>query len=139
MATIVKPLPHDLAVIAALESIGKPVGFAEAPPGALEGVQQKSGPDYMILYPLNSTRDGGLGDSWSEAEFVYQVTCVGRAASGVRYLTGLIESALQGVTVAGRAIVRVAVEDDGSVRPDEDVDPPVMIATPRYRLMSVPT
>lgn len=137
MTTIVKPLPHDLAVIAALETTGKPVGFAEAPAGALEAVQDRSGPDYMVLYPLNSVRDGSLGAPYSDAELAYQVTCVGRLASGVRYLVGLLEPALAGIAVAGRSVT-VIPEDDGAVRPDTDVTPHVFIATPRFRLASTP-
>lgn len=139
MSTIVKPLPHDLAVIAALETTGKPVGFAEAPEGALEGVRLRTGPDYYVLYPLTSRRDGSLGDAYSDGEFVYQVTCVGRLASGVRYLAGLLEPALAGITITGRKVIQTVPEDDSGVRPDTDVTPHVFIATPRYRLVTVPT
>lgn len=146
--TVVQPLPHDLAVLARLGTITTvvdavvtpvPVGFGEAPVGALEGVQAKTGPDYMILYPLNSNRDGNLGDPWSEADFVYQVTCVGRTAAGVRWLVGKLETALLTVTVTGRAVTQVVMEDDGTVRPDFDLDPQVIYATPRLRIQTVPT
>lgn len=140
MTTIVQPLPHDLAVIAALGTIAgsHPVGFAEAPDGALEAVQARSGPDYYILYPLNSGRDGSLGDPFADADFHYQITCVGRLANGVRYLAGQLEAALAGVSIAGRVVLQVEIEDDGAVRPDNDVTPPVFIATPRVRLSTVP-
>lgn len=131
-------LPHDLAVIAALETIGKPVGFGIAPDGALEGVRTRNGPDYMVLYPINTVRDGSLGDPWIDAELIYQITCVGRLAEGVRWLVDQIEPALLGVTVAGRSVIQVIPEDGGQVRPDFDVSPPVLIATPRYRLQTVP-
>lgn len=139
MRTTVELLPHDLAVIAALETTGKPVGFAAAPPGALDAVQKRTGPDYLILYPLNTFRDGSLGDPWKDADLVYQVTCVGRLAAGVRWLVDQIEPALLGTTVAGRAITQVVPEDGGQVSLDVDVTPPVYIATPRYRLSSTPT
>ena len=137
--TIVQALPHDLAVIAALQTLGKPVGFAEAPDGALEAVQAGTGPDYLILWPLNSLRDGSLGDPYSDGEFVYQITCVGRLAAGVRYLVGQLESALAGVSITGRSVLQIIPEDDGGVRPDTDVTPPVFIATPRWRLSTTPT
>lgn len=136
--TIVQALPHDLAVIDAVETIGKPVGFAEAPEGALEGVQNRTGPDYFIVWPLNSLRDGTLADPFRDGEFVYQVTCVGRLASGVRYLVGQLEAALAGITITGRTVLQVIPEDDGAVRPDTDVTPSVFIATPRFRLVTVP-
>lgn len=131
-------LPHDLAVIARLETIGKPVGFAEAPAGALQGVQRRTGPDYMILWPLNADRDGSLGDPYTQADLIYQVTCAGRLAKGVRDLVDMIEPALLGITITGRSVIQIVPEDGGQVRPDDDVVPPVFIATPRYRIRTVP-
>lgn len=131
-------LPHDLAVIDALEAIGKPVGFADAPPGALEGVRTRTGPDYLILYPIDTNRDGSLGDPYTHAELVYQVTCVGRVAAGVRWLVDQVESALLTVTVTGRSVTQVIPEDGGQVQVDRDVEPDVFYATPRYRLVTVP-
>lgn len=138
MRTTVDLLPHDKAVKAALETIGKPVGFAVAPAGALKAVQDRTGPDYLVLYPLNTVRDGSLGDPYSDAELIYQVTVVGRTAEGVRWLVDQIEPALLGVTVTGRVVTQVRPEDDSGVRPDFDTDPPVLIATPRFRLETVP-
>lgn len=132
-------LPHDLAVKARLETIGKPVGFAAAPAGALEGVQKRTGPDYMILYPMNVDRDGSLGDPYTQADLLYQVTCVGQLAAGARYLVDRIEPALLALTITGRTVIQIVPEDGGQVRPDFDVDPPVFIATPRYRIRTVPT
>jgi hypothetical protein len=139
MPSTVDLLPHDLAVIAALETIGKPVGFAEAPPGALEGVRTRTGPDYYCVYPLNTARDGSLGDPFTQADLIYQVTCVGRLAAGVRWLVDQLEPALHTVTVAGRQIIGVRPSDDAGVRTDFDTTPPVFTATPRYTLVSVPT
>lgn len=132
-------LPHDLAVIVALETIGKPVGFGEAPAGALAGVQDRTGPDYYVLYPLNTVRDGSLGDPYTDAELVYQITCVGRLAAGARWLVDQIEPALLTVAIAGRSVTQVIPEDGGQVRPDFDLTPPVQLATPRYRITTVPT
>lgn len=131
-------LPHDKAVIAAVATIGKPVGFAAAPAGALAGVQNKTGPDYAIVYPLTAGRDGSLGDPYTDADLVYQITCVGRLADGVRWLVDQIEPALLSVAITGRSVIQITPEDGGQVRPDFDVDPPVFIATPRFRLSTVP-
>ena len=132
-------LPHDLAVKTALETIGKPVGYGAAPAGALAGVQSKTGPDYLIVYPLNTTRDGSLSDGYTQADLVYQITCVGRLPAAVRDLADEAEAALLTVAVTGRAVIQVVPEDGGQVRPDFDVDPPVFIATPRFRIRTVPT
>jgi hypothetical protein len=45
----------------------------------------------------------------------------------------------QTLTVPGRFIARVYADmAGGGVRPDDTVQPPVFIATPRYRIDSVP-
>lgn len=137
--SVVDLLPHDKAVIARLQTLSKPVGFAEAPAGALDGVRRRIGPDYMILYPLHSVRDGSLGDPFTDAELVYQITCVGRLADGVRWLVSRIETALLGASIAGRVVTQVIPEDGGQVRTDSDVTPAVFVATPRFRLTTVPT
>lgn len=136
--TIVQPLPHDLAVKTALETIGKPVGFGQAPAGALDS-EGRPTTDYLVLYPISGTRDGSIGDPYADAEFVYQVTVVGRLPDGVRWLVGRIESALLGVTVTGRRITQVIPEDSGAVTADRDVGPPhPYYSTPRYRLATSP-
>lgn len=132
-------LPHDQAVIAALQTIGKPVGFGAAPAGALTAVQNKTGPDYLIVYPLTALRDGGLGDPYTQAELTYQITCVGRLAAGARWLVDQVEPALLAVAITGRSVIQIIPEGGGQVRPDLDVTPPVFIATPRYRIRTVPT
>jgi hypothetical protein len=141
--TVVALLPHDLAVISAVETIGKPVGFAAAPPGALAGVQAPigspdAGPDYVVVYPLLSDRDGDLGDAYNEAELLYQFTCVGRLAAGVRWLADQVEEALVGLSIPGREVIQITPLDGGGVRPDFDLNPPVFLATPRHRILSVP-
>lgn len=137
--TIVEPLPHDLAVVAALETIGRPVGLAQAPPGALDN-RGLPVADYLVVYPIGGgRRNGSLGDPFADAELVYQITAVGRLPDGVRWLTGRIEAALLGVTVAGRTISQVVPEDLEGVFADRDVGPPhPFYSTPRYRLRSTP-
>lgn len=138
--SVVDLYPHDQAVLTALATIGKPVGFAEAPAGALEGVQAGTGPDYMVVYPMaGGQRDGSLGNPYTDAELVYQITCVGRLASGARWLVSRVETALLGASITGRAVLQVIPEDTGAVRADTDVEPAVFLATPRFRIQTVPT
>ena len=138
--TIVTPLPHDLAVVDALETTGKPVGFARAPDGALDGVLAGTGSDYYVVYPIGGgRRDGSIGDPYADVELVYQITVIGRLPEGVRYLTGLIEPALLGTTVANRVVSLVIPEDLEGVFADRDVGPPhPYYSTPRYRLVTTP-
>ena len=138
MRTIVEPLPHDLAVKAALETTGKPVGFGRAPSGALD---DKGLPvaDYFVIYPISGIRDGTLNDPYADGSFVYQFTIVGRLPEAVRHLAGMIEPALLDVTIADRSVVQVIPEDLGQVLADRDVGPPhPYYATPRFRLNTVP-
>lgn len=135
--TVVEILPHDLAVVDALESIGKPVGFATAPDGALDGVRLRNGPDYIVLYPISGSRFGPLsGDD--DVELVYQTTLVARDPGGARWLIDKIETALAGVAIDGRSVLWVTVDDVGAVRPDEDVQPAVFYATPIWRIGTTP-
>lgn len=139
MRTIVEPLPHDLAVVDALETIGRPVGFAAAPAGAL-GTNGVPTTDYIVLYPIGGgRRDGPMNDPYADAQLVYQTTIVGRMPEGVRWITGQIEEALLGVTVASRTIIQVVPEDLEGVFADRDVGPPhPYYSTPRWRLWTVP-
>ncbi|MCU1488291.1 MAG: hypothetical protein JWN67_5037 [Actinomycetia bacterium] len=140
-AAPVEILPHDLAVIEALETIGCPVGFAEAPEGAVEALTTTTGgPDYVVLYPLPSQRmASSIDDSVGDVALVYQTTIVARLPEGARYLIDKIEAALYTVAVPNRAVVRITPDDVGDVRPDNDLQllnsgGPVFIATPRWRL-----
>lgn len=127
--------PHDQAVIDAIETIGKPVGFAEAPDGALDGVRDRTGPDYVIVYPLSGLRrPSSANDSVGDADLVYQTTVVARRPDGARWLVSRIETALYGIAIPGRSLVRITPDEIGDVRPDDDITPPVFIATPRWRL-----
>lgn len=136
--TVVAPLPHDLAVKAALETTGKPVEIGRAPEGALAGVLNRTGPDYVVIWPENTVRDGSLADPYADATFVYRLTIVGRQAQGVRDLLGDIEPALLGATVADRVVTHVEVEF-GAVTEDRDVGPPHPVyATPTVRLSTTP-
>lgn len=130
-------LPHDQAVLDALATLGKPVGFAEAPAGALDGVRLRTGPDYVIVYPISGLRDGTVAAD-DELALVYQMTVVGRAPQGVRWLVDRIEPVLRTVAIAGRSVLRVECVGLGDVRPDNDIDPPVFFATPQWSLRTTP-
>ena len=86
--------PHDQAVLDALtEGIERPVGFTEAPDGALEALQDTAspGPDYVILYPISGQRlPSSANDSAGDADLVYQTTIVARRPEGARGLISRI-------------------------------------------------
>lgn len=148
MTTIVKPLPHDLAVVAALETLtvmvgtppvstAVPVDFARAPKDALTNLKA-GGPDYIIVWPISSGRDGSLGDPWSDGTFTYQIDCVGRLPEGVRWLIGEIDEALASVAITGRVVTQIVPVTDGRVLGDFDTTPHIYTAQPERQILTVP-
>lgn len=137
MSTIVEPLPHDLAVVAALRTIGKPVEFARAPANALENLRS-DGPDYMTVWPISSGRDGSLADPWSDGSFSYQFDIVARLPEGARYLIARIDQALASLVIPGRAVTQIIPVSDGRVLGDFDVTPHIYTAQPERRIETVP-
>lgn len=138
MRTIVEPLPHDLAVVDALETIGRPVGFAAAPAGSLDanGLPTQ---DYMTVWRVGADRDGPLGDGFDAVSFTYQITSVGRLPDGVSWLTGQIEEALVATAVTGRVVTLVEPLLEQGPFPDRDIGPPhPFYAISQYRLHTVP-
>jgi len=136
---IVDILPHDQAVLDALGTVGLEVGFAEAPAGALDGVRERTGGDYIVLYPIvGSRRSSSLDSVDDDADLIYQTTIVAREPEGARARIADIEAALAAVAIPGRVVVRVTPAGTGDVRPDPDVKPAVFIATPRWRLWTTP-
>lgn len=140
--TPVEILPHDLAVKTALETIGKPVGFSEAPAGALDALRAGTGEDYIILDPISGLRQPtSAKDSEGDAVLVYQTRIVAQLPEGARDLIALVETALRVVEIPDRIVVRVTADEIGQVRPDnnDQVKPTVFLATPRWRLWTTPT
>lgn len=141
MRTIVEPLPHDLAVAAALATLGHPVGYADAPVGALAAV--RADPNdlasvYLVIWPTpGGGRDGSLSDPYADAELVYTLWVVGGRPDLVQSVAGEIEAALVGIDVPGRRVTDVEVEL-GGVAKDDDTAPAIFSATPRVRISTTP-
>jgi hypothetical protein len=131
---------HDRAVREALEALGRPVGYTEAPPGALDALlADPPGPDYFVLYPLPGLRRGSLRHPFEDVEAVYQVTIVAATPEGARFHARTVEEALALVTFPDRHVVRFIPEGPGDVRADrQDVSPHAYIATPRFRWWTTP-
>lgn len=140
--TVVDMQEHDQALVSALETLNRPVGYSEAPEGALEAVKNLTGQDYVILYPISGERQAtSAKDSVGDAVLVYQTTIVGRSAAGVRWLIDKVETALAGVSIPNRAVIRLTPDRVGDVRPGEHRtvnDTPVFLATPTWRLWTSP-
>lgn len=97
---------------------------------------------YYVLYPLpGGVFDGPLGCPDDDASLIWQVTCVGATARQCEAAVDRANSVLVGqpLTIPGRYVTRVQADmAGGGVRRDDTVQPPVFIATPRYRVDSVP-
>lgn len=138
MRTIAKPLPHDLAVKSALETIGKPVGYGDAPTNALT-TSGLPAVDYLVLHRVGGDRAGTLNDPYADAQFTYQVNAVGKLPDGVAGLLGRVEAALLATSIAGRRVVQVEPITEQGPQPDRDVGPPSPFwGFAQFRLWTVP-
>lgn len=97
---------------------------------------------YCIVYPLTGgIFDGTLGCPDDDASLIWQVTCVGVTRAQCEWAADTVNDVLIGqpLTVADRFIARVWSDmAGGGARRDDEVQPPVFIATPRYRVESTP-
>lgn len=97
---------------------------------------------YCVVYPLaGGVFDGPLGCPDDDASLTFQVTCVGATRAQCEWACDTVNDLLIGqpLTVAGRFVYRVWADmAGGGVRRDDEVQPPVFIATPRYRVESTP-
>jgi hypothetical protein len=147
MASLASLRLHTNAVVATLETAVAAtiavVGDAYKP--GVTGWQGEPGHSqfapYMIVYPLGGGFDGTIGDPDDDASLQWQVTCVGETREQAEWVTDLAIAALVGqpLAIAGRYVPRVELDDAaGGVRPDDSVQPPVFIATPRFTAWSTP-
>lgn len=97
---------------------------------------------YCIVISLpGGIFDGPLGCPDNDASLIWQVTCVGVNRPQCESIVDRVNDALIGqpLNVTGRFIARVWADmAGGGVRRDDTVQPPVFIATPRYRVESTP-
>lgn len=97
---------------------------------------------YCVVYPLaGGVFDGPIGCPDDDASLTWQVTCVGATRSQCEAAADRANEVLIGqpLVVNGRHISRVWADmAGGGTRRDDTVQPPVFIATPRYRVESSP-
>ncbi len=144
---------HTSAIVDALDAVVKTFDAGapriDIPPHGGDGWGWQGKPletpfkKYCIVYPLpGGMFDGSLGCPDDDASLIYQVTCVGADRPQCEWVADKANVTLLTrpyVTVAGRYVTRVQADmAGGGVRRDDTVQPPVFIATPRYRIDSVP-
>jgi hypothetical protein len=133
--------PHSSAFLAAARALwpnsvtGARVGDAIAPADTTL--------PYAIAYPLGSaTFDGSLdtadldGDAWP----LWQITSVGGTREQAEFLRDKFRALLGTyLTVAGRRVGPIRLDDEQAVQIDKDVTPHLFYAVDRLRLYSTPS
>lgn len=122
---------HTNAVITKLESLALVVGDAKEP----DPLPNK----YCVVYPIpGGSVSGSLEDPNADGELVVQVTCVGTTREQAEWVVDKAMGLLGGITVSGRHIARVFLDSMPGIRRDDDISPPLFVATPRFRIMTTP-
>ena len=103
---------------------------------------------YRIVYPLTGGTmgadqdQGTLANPSDDASLIWQVTCVGatrpQCEAVVHDTNELLVEQMSSFTIPGRFVMRVWCDMTGGVRRDDELQHPVFIPTPRYRLDSTP-
>lgn len=138
MTIYLDPLAHDDAVVAALVTTGKPVGYTKAPAGALDGVINRNGPGYYVVYPVDGGgRDGTAANPDDMAVLPYRIHCIDRDPRSAAGLARRAEQALPSLTVAGRHVMRVEPITRGAVREHDDLEG-VFYAAPLWHIHTSP-
>lgn len=153
MPNLAKLRTHTDAIVARLTLNAGMAIFDAGPPaldtlggGASWGWQGTPGESrflpYGIVYPLpGGVFNGTLGCPDDDASLIWQVTCVGGTRSQCEWAADKVLEALVGhrLAVPGRSTARLWADmPGGGARRDDTVQPPVFIATPRFRAESRP-
>lgn len=104
---------------------------------------------YRIVYPLPGgifygDDLGTLCEPSDDSSLIWQVTCVGRDRPQCEAIVDdandlLVERAAD-LVIPNRYVQRIYADmAGGGARRDDEVQPPVFIATPRYRVLTTPT
>lgn len=152
MADLAKLRAHTDAIIDALDAELKTFDSGAPNLNEIAGGQgwgwqgapgQSAFKPYYVVYPLaGGVFDGSLGCPDDDASLTWQVTCVGATRPQCEAAADRANEVLIGqpLIVTGRHISRVWADmAGGGVRRDDLVQPPVFIATPRYRVESSPS
>lgn len=129
--------PITAAVVAALETTGRPIGRNGAPPTGPDGVSTP----YAFVTRTAQTWTGSWANAAEMASIAYQVTCVGATDDEVEWMYARARDVLADApVVAGWEFIEwLAPEVDPGVRPDDD-DPNerLLFTTPIWRLTAMP-
>jgi len=131
------------AIVDALEGTGLPVGSGEKPAGAgWQGAPgQSTFKGYVVVHPIGGGVDGPIGDWVADVQARYQLTSVGATQSQCENIADLCAARLLNspISIVGRTVALVTIDDVGVVRRDDTVIPSVWINPRAYRLLITPT
>lgn len=132
MVTVVQTDQHTLAVIAGLQTTGRPVGDAVRPPNGQ--------PPYMFVTPFGGTRTGPMDDPDADASLTWQITCVAWDRTGAEWMADQAAGVMQtfAFAIPGRKVLRRESLSDQPTQVDRDVEPPLFYSTPIWRLTTTP-
>lgn len=132
-------------IIALLTGAGLLVGDGITPNGAgWQGVPKQSNfVPYCVVHPLlGGISDGSIGDPHGDSEVVYQVSCYGGDRLSCEAMANRVHSTLLGATrptVTGQTVKHVDDDVLGGARREDDLQPPLWMAVPRYRFFVTPS
>ena len=132
------------ALVAVLTAAGLLVGDGAQPAGS--GWQGEPGLSQFVPYCILHAIPGGITDGTianpdEDAQNLHQATCVGATRQQAEWVADVARGALtapQAVTVAGRFVAIVSVDQLGGCRRDETVEPVVWMTADRFRVLSTP-
>lgn len=132
---------HAAAFLAAVEAAYDLVGDLVAPPHPAVDADNRLIRPYAVVYPIGAAVfDGSLevGDEQADAWPTYQVTSVGRDRTQAQWLQDKLRAALLGtyLTVAGRRVGPVRLDDEQPAQLDTGVTPYRTYAVDRFRIYS---
>lgn len=141
MTTLSQTKPLTAKIKEVLEAANLLVGQAQAPDG---GGWQEDGSfnNYVVIYSIPTSGSGGvLGDPQADVQLVYQITCVGESDEDAKWVVDKVIPAMlaANLSVTGRKVALVKLEMSPGIRRDDDMQPPLFLATPRFRLWTTPS
>ena len=132
------------AIIKALEDDGMIVGDAVKPPncGWSGTPGQSQFIPYLIVYPTGGGGvDGPLGDTRSDVQYVYQVTCIGSTREQADFMRDKVRAVMfneSNFSITGRRVLRTILDVPIATSRDDDVQPPLFFSADRFRLETSP-
>lgn len=132
------------ALLTALTDAGLRVGDGETP----DGVGWQGTPDsstflsYCVLHPmLGGHSTGSIGAPHGDKEILYQVSCYGPDRAAAEVVAGLVEDVMLAArpTMTGHKVRYVDDDALGGARRDDQAQPPLWVAVPRYRFYTTST